>query len=129
MGRVREGGVYPDCWHIPGGGVDEGEDKETALRREMIEEVGIDIAGLETKLVSDDDTGQAIKTDKNTGEKIQVTMEFFVYQVKLKENAKDVSISLDDDLEEYVWASKDELKDYKLTPPSVKLFTKLGWIS
>jgi len=23
LGKVREGGVYPDCWHIPGGGIDE----------------------------------------------------------------------------------------------------------
>ena len=31
LGRKHpeKGGVYADCWHIPGGGIDEGEDKET----------------------------------------------------------------------------------------------------
>jgi ADP-ribose pyrophosphatase YjhB (NUDIX family) len=28
-----KGGVYNDCWHIPGGGIEEGEGKIEALTR------------------------------------------------------------------------------------------------
>jgi 8-oxo-dGTP diphosphatase len=36
--RLRDGNVY---WVFPGGGVEEGEDFETALKREMMEETGL----------------------------------------------------------------------------------------
>ncbi|MBB4504557.1 NUDIX hydrolase [Rhizobium johnstonii] len=33
--------VHPDRWSLPGGHVEEGEDAETAMCRELIEEIGV----------------------------------------------------------------------------------------
>lgn len=128
LGKVRTGGVYPDCWHIPGGGVEEGEGMVTAIEREIREEIGLDISTESKKLISDSDTGEAIKTDKNTGEKWLVKMSFNVYQIDLKENAQDIQVSLNDDLTEYQWVQLADLKNFKHTPPSEKLFRELKWM-
>jgi len=32
---------YPDFWNLPGGGVEKGEDFDIALRRELMEEIGM----------------------------------------------------------------------------------------
>ncbi|KKP32873.1 MAG: hypothetical protein UR22_C0005G0006 [Parcubacteria group bacterium GW2011_GWC2_32_10] len=56
-------------------------------------------------------------------------MNFVVYKVLIdNKNANEIEVSLDDDLEEYAWQDLENLKSLKLTPPSVELFTKLGYI-
>jgi 8-oxo-dGTP diphosphatase len=37
--------LYPDFWDIPGGQIEDGENPEQTLRREMMEELGIDDLG------------------------------------------------------------------------------------
>lgn len=128
LGKVRKGGVYPDCWHIPGGGVEENETKTEALNREIKEEVGLDIGGFQVELLSDSDTGEAVKTEKETGEEWLVRMQFNTYRVDLPSPAVDIVARLQDDMQEYRWVPMDELSRYKHTPPSEKLFKHLGWI-
>ncbi len=124
-----KGGVYLDCWHIPGGGIDEGEDQKAALIREISEETGIDISSYPIELVDDLGRGESVKTLKDTGEKVVCIMRFYVYKVNINnKNAKEIQISLDDDLVKYQWVTLSELKDLKLTPPSVELFKRLHLI-
>lgn len=123
------GGVYADCWHIPGGGIDEGEEKVDALIREIREEAGIDISAYPIELVDDIGGGTSEKTLGDTGETVLCEMKFFVYRVVLlDQNAEDVEVSLNDDLVEYAWTDLADLDLLKLTPPSAELFKRLGYL-
>jgi len=79
-------------------------------------------------LISEDSKGEGIKIDKETGEKYLTKMQFNVYRIELGEKSNDIEINLCDDLTEYRWVKMYELKNYKLTPPSVELFGELGWL-
>src|SRR5580700_9463476 len=86
------GGVYADCWHIPGGGVDEGETQEQALQRELFEEVGINTDDCKVVLADDMGTGESKKTLKETNEEVLCKMQFNVYQVDVPELADDIKV-------------------------------------
>jgi 8-oxo-dGTP pyrophosphatase MutT (NUDIX family) len=129
MKAERKGGVYLDCWHIPGGGVDEGEDKITALIREIKEETGIDISQYRIELIDDTGKGESEKILKDTGEKVLCKMNFNVYKVVIDDKyASEIKVELNDDLVKYQWFDLDNLKNIKLTPPSVELFKKLKYL-
>ena len=55
-------------------------------------------------------------------------MKFFVYRVEMDKPAKEITVTLGDELEKYVWMEKTELKNLKLTPPSQELFQRLGYL-
>ena len=128
MKDSQKGGVYADCWHIPGGGVEPGESNEEALKREIMEEAGIDISGYKISLVDDTGRGQSYKT-LETGENVICKMQFSVYKVEINDkNSNEIKISLNDDLVKYRWTNPKELPTLKLTPPSIELFKKLGYL-
>jgi 8-oxo-dGTP pyrophosphatase MutT (NUDIX family) len=127
MKDPAKGGVYSDCWHIPGGGIEEGEDQVIALQREVMEEVGLDISKSKISMVDDKGSGVSIKRLKD-GEEVECQMKFYVYKVELSVNAGLTKVVLSDDLIKYAWVDVKDLGLYKLTPPSTILFKRLGWI-
>jgi hypothetical protein len=55
-------------------------------------------------------------------------MNFKVYKISLSENSNELSLLPTDDLVELKWFNIKEIKDVKLTPPSVELFTRIGYL-
>lgn len=130
MKDPNSGGVYLDCWHIPGGGVDEGETNEQALVREIKEETGIDITPYKIELIDDLGGGEHETFWEPLKEVVLCKMKFYVYKVEIADKlASEIKVSLDDDLVTSDWTSIEDLKDKKLTPPSISLFQRLGYIS
>lgn len=128
MKDPKGGGVYADCWHTPGGGIEDGESQLEALAREMYEEMGIDISQATVMLLDDQGEGEAEKSLKGSGEVVKVRMKFYVYKIELDKNADQIDATPGDDIEKLTWISPGDLKDIKVTPPSAELFTRLGWL-
>ncbi|MDD5253773.1 MAG: NUDIX hydrolase [Candidatus Nanoarchaeia archaeon] len=131
MGRKdpTKGGVYPDCWHLPGGGVGDNESLEGTLIREINEEVGIDITPYSVIPIHYIDTGTSEKILKDTGEKVLCIMEFNRFKVFIDDKiADDIKLKLNDDLIEARWFSMDELPLLKHIPGGREFFQKLGYI-
>ncbi|MEK7608037.1 MAG: NUDIX hydrolase [Patescibacteria group bacterium] len=130
MGRKdpAKGGVYSDCWHLPGGGVDPGESFEDALKREISEEVGVDTTSYTPEPLPQKGIGITEKTLKDTGEKVVVKMEFNRFKVLLDKPADEIEVRLSDDLVEVRWFSLEELPHVKQIPGGKEFFQELGLI-
>ncbi len=126
LGRSHKGGVYPGYHIVPGGGVEPGESKLEAVKRETLEETGIDITHADIELIDGAHDGESQKTLRETGERVVVKMDFFNYKITLLLEASEVALKAEDDFIDASWFPIKELDQLKLSPPTATTLQKMG---
>lgn len=116
----KDRGAYPGQWAIPGGGIEEGERMREALQREVMEEVGLTIEGIEP-FAFDDDVREKMIGD---GKMMTVYMMHLVFDAKLSEGR----VKMNDEFEKCGWVSPAEVGNYDLNIATRKTFIKKGWL-
>lgn len=126
LGKNKSGGVYENQWVVPGGGIDQGESAEEAMKREILEEVGIDVTGADVKFQADVQRGTSEKTLRDTGERVIVTMHFNDFVVAFDKPASEIPIILEDDFGYAEWVATTNLSDKQFSPSTEYRLKKLN---
>ena len=111
-------GVFPGQWALPGGGVEPGERIEAALRREVREELGIDVRSATPLLFKDD----VLEKTFEGGRREPLHMVFLVYACRPASTA----IVLNEEFSEFLWANREELAALELSPLTRGTLTSAG---
>jgi 8-oxo-dGTP pyrophosphatase MutT (NUDIX family) len=122
LGKNKKGGTYEGMWTIPGGGKEPGENTFEAVKRELLEEVGLDISGanlepLELK------TGESQKTID--GERMLVKMTFTDYIIRMPKAASDITTQAGGDFAEAKWIPIAELGNLSVAPLTLMTLKKI----
>lgn len=111
----KEGGAYQDCLHIVGGGLEENETLEEAIKREVMEEVHIEL----NEVIPFDFDSDILMYK---GEMTQLIFLRFTSEIQ------EFTGYPDSDAKEIIWLFKEEILNYKHNEPSMRFFKKLGLI-
>lgn len=111
----KEGGAYQDCLHIVGGGLEDNETLEEAIKREVMEEVHIEL----NEVIPFDFDSDVLMYK---GEMTQLIFLRFTAEIK------EFTGYADSDAKEMIWLSKEEILNYKHNDPSMRFLKKLGLI-
>lgn len=99
-------GVFPGQWALPGGGVEPGERIEEALRREVREELGIELAAATPLLFKD----AVLEKTYPDGSREPLHMVFLIYRCA----PASTTIALGSELSEARWVSPLDLRELEL---------------
>lgn len=109
-------GVFPGQWAIPGGGIDQEETMGDALKREIMEEVGLEVERFEPFYFRDD-----VREKLKDGVKEKVYMIYLIFKVWVDDDR--VKLSLE--FSECAWVKPKAALRYDLNEPTRETFVKL----
>jgi len=128
LGHNIQGGTYQGMLVIPGGGIETGETQLDAVKREILEETGIDISAGSIRQLDFVTSGESKKTLRNTGEAVLMKMEFYDFVVKLDKPAAAIPMMFDDDFSDARWYTTADLQDLPIGPNTKATLLKLGFL-
>lgn len=111
-------GVFPGEWGFPGGGLEPDEPMREALRRELREEIGIEVEQIRPAFFKD---GQHTKTLRD-GRQAAIYMIFLVFHCR----ARSEDLVLNDELVEYRWMEESAVDELELNRETVDTLQQLG---
>ena len=110
----KPNGAYPNCYHLPGGGVNFGEDLDQAIHREIKEETNIEVKNLK-HFNFDYDNLDNYKGEPHQLIFLQYTAEYASSNPKPGDDAKEI-----------IWIKKSELaQQANLNPATLKFLKEI----
>lgn len=111
-------GVFPGKWGLPGGGMEKGERMNDALRRELREELGIEIDHIKPLFFKD---GQHRKSFAD-GSQSEIYMVFLIFSCR----AASSRLKLNPEFTDYAWVAPGSLRSYDLNSATIETFKEAG---
>ncbi len=112
----KKNGAYKDCLHLVGGSLENNETLEDGIRREVLEEVNLE---LDTIIPFDFDSDIVNYKGRDT------QLIFLRYTAEVNDIS---SLEAGSDANEIVWLSKEEIPNQKHNEPSIRFLKKLKLI-
>lgn len=110
-----EYGVFPNQWAFPGGGMEENETLEEAVRREVREEVGLELESFKPLEFTDDFRVKKLRD----GSSIDVYMVYLLFTAVAKDPE---NIRLNEEFVAYKWVNATDVLEYDLNEPARRTF-------
>ena len=106
--RSSKDDFLPKLWELPGGGVDFGESPQKALKREIFEEVGLDVAVGKPLAVDH----YFMEVSDINGKKQKIYRVEIIFSCMINNSQK---VALSHEHEEFKWVAKENLDTIAMT--------------